>query len=94
MRTYYTYILASCSRRLYVGVTNDLYKRTWQHKFGTGPSFSRSYLINKLVYFEGTPYIRSAIAREKQLKAWPRWRKERLIEQHNAGWRDLSVDWF
>jgi putative endonuclease len=94
MRDYYVYIMASRSRRLYVGVTNELRRRVWQHKIGAISSFTRQYRITRLVYFEQTRDVRAAIAREKQLKRWTRVRKVQLIETHNSGWTDLSVDWF
>jgi putative endonuclease len=94
MQTYYVYILASLSRRLYVGVTNDLRRRVWEHKSGIIQGHTSDYRIIRLVYFEQTGDAATAITREKQLKRWPRWRKERLIEGQNAGWLDLSVDWF
>ena len=91
MRQYYVYIMASHSRRLYVGITNDLARRVAQHKRGEIEGFTRRYRIIRLVYFEQTGDVRAAIAREKQLKQWPRTRKERLIERGNAGWLDLAV---
>ena len=94
MREYSVYILASRSRVLYVGVTNDLRRRVWQHKRGFLPGFTSEYRVTQLVYFERTGNVRSAITREKQLKRCPRWRKERLIAEHNAGWLDLSADWY
>ena len=93
VRQYYVYILASLSRRLYVGVTNDLRRRVCEHKRADRVAFTARYRITNLVYFEQTTNVRAAIAREKQLKRWPRWRKERLIEAKNAGWIDLSVGW-
>ncbi len=91
MRQYYIYIMASLSRCLYVGITNDLRRRVWEHKTGALPGFTRKYRVTKLVYFEITSDPNAAIAREKQLKRWPRKRKYRLIEMHNAGWLDLPV---
>jgi putative endonuclease len=91
VRTYYVYILASHSRRVYVGATSDLRKRLWQHKTGVHPGHSRQYHITKLVYFEQTTDVRAALAREKQLKRWPRERKVRLIESANLGWFDLYI---
>ena len=93
MREYSVYIMASLSRRLYIGVTNDLGRRVGQHKRGALPGFTRKYRITNLVYSEHTSDIRAAIAREKQLKRWPRWRKEQLIEEHNPMWLDLSASW-
>jgi putative endonuclease len=88
------YILASQSRTLYVGVTNDLRRRIWEHKNGGVPGLTRRYRVRNLVYFEQTTAVHAAIAREKQLKRWPRWRKVRLIEVGNPAWLDLSAEWF
>jgi putative endonuclease len=94
MREYAVYIMASRSRRLYVGVTGDLRRRVAQHKAGAVPGFTSTYRMTNLVYFEQATDVRAAITREKQqLKRWPRRRKERLIEAHNVGWLDLSADW-
>jgi putative endonuclease len=89
-RDYHVYILASRSRRLYVGVTRDLRRRVWQHQRGLLPGFTRRYGITALVHAEHFSDARTAIAREKQLKRWPRWRKDRLIEASNPAWADLS----
>ena len=79
---------------LYTGVTSDLLTRIYQHKHGVHPSgFSRLYNAFKLVYFETTPSITTAIAREKQIKGWLRRRKIELIEAINPHWNDLSSDW-
>jgi putative endonuclease len=94
MRQFYVYLLASPSRCLYVGVTNDLLRRMHEHRTGAPCSFTGRHGVTRLVYFETTANISSAIAREKQLKRWPRWRKDRLIERENAGWIDLAADWF
>lgn len=94
MREYHVYILASLSRVLYVGVINDLRRRLWQHKQRVHDGFTQKYRVVTLVYFETTSDVRAAIAREKQLKRWPRWRKVRMIEAGNPEWRDLSFDWF
>lgn len=94
MSSYYVYILASVSYRLYIGMTNDLRRRVYQHKNKLIEGFATKYNINRLVYFEETSDVRSAIAREKQLKGWLRFRKYKLIESMNPQWRDLAVDWF
>ena len=91
--SYFVYILASRSRTLYVGVTNDLERRVSEHKFGVRPGFTKKYAVNRLVFFEETSDIEAAIAREKQLKGWLRRRKVELIEASNLGWKDLSEDW-
>src|SRR5262245_32624416 len=94
MRDFFVYIMSSDTRCLYIGVTSDLTKRVFEHKNGVMEGFTKRYRVAKLVYFEQTSEIHSAIAREKQLKAWPRWRKVRLIEATNWDWRDLAIDWF
>jgi putative endonuclease len=93
-RCCYVYILASRSRVLYTGVTNDLQRRVYQHKTGKLPGFTKHYSVTRLVYFEMTPDVRAAIAREKAIKAWTRERRIRLIESVNAPWLDLAADWF
>ena len=94
MREYYVYILANRSGTLYVGVTNDLERRVVEHKHKLIPGFSRRYHVDRLVYFEATPDVRAAIAREKQIKAWRREKKVALIESKNRDWKDLSAGWF
>jgi putative endonuclease len=94
VRQFHVYILASRSRRLYVGVTSDIVSRIHRHKHHVFPGFTAQYNIVRLVYFETTSNSVAAITREKQLKRWPRPRKIRLIELHNPDWRDLSNDWY
>src|SRR5436309_16030823 len=94
MRTYHVYIIASRSRVLYTGVTNDLARRVYEHNRGLTPGFTSRYHITRLVYFEEYGDIRDAIARRTQLKGWVRARKMRLIEQQNPRWRDLAEAWF
>jgi putative endonuclease len=93
MRTYYVYIMASRSRVLYVGVTNNLARRVSEHRTGSPGSFTSRYRVTCLVYFEEFRYILDAIAREKQLKGWRRSRKVDLIERRNPAWEDLSRGW-
>ena len=93
MRQFLVYLLASHSRRLYVGVTNDLLRRVTEHRQGLC-TFTARYHITRLVYFESTGNVRSAIEREKQLKGWLRRRKVELIEAANPFWEDLAEDWF
>jgi putative endonuclease len=91
---YYVYILSSWTRTLYVGVTNDLELRLAQHRDRTSSSgFTHRYRVDRLVYFECTPNVRAAIAREKQIKAWRRSKKVDLISANNPEWRDLSEQW-
>jgi putative endonuclease len=90
---YYTYIVASRSHTLYIGMTSDLMKRIWQHKEGVFEGFSKQYKCNRLVWFEGFAEVLDAIAREKQLKGWSRMKKIALIERENVAWADLSEGW-
>jgi putative endonuclease len=92
-RLFFVYILASKSRTLYIGVTNDLMRRVLEGKRKMIPGFTSRYNINRLVHFEETMDIESAIAREKQLKSWLRKKKIDLIESTNPDWKDLSEDW-
>jgi putative endonuclease len=92
-RHYDVYIMASLSRRLYVGVTNNIFRRAKEHKEGRVPGFTEKYRIHRLVYFESFQYVRSAIAREKEVKGWRRSKKVALIETRNPTWADLSESW-
>jgi putative endonuclease len=90
----YTYILSSKGKRLYIGVTTKLEQRISEHKQKLHPaSFSAKYNINQLVYYESFATIAPAIAREKELKGWLRYRKIAIIVSSNPEWRDLSADW-
>ena len=84
--------MASRSRVLYVGVTNDLVRRVSEHKRGLGGVTSR-YRVTRLVHREEFTHINDAIAREKALKGWRRSRKVALIEGSNPTWRDLAEGW-
>ena len=74
---------------LYVGVTNDIARRVWEHKTGVVEGFTKKHDVHLLVWYETYGDINDAIAREKQLKGWNRAWKIRLIEEHNSGWNDL-----
>ena len=91
MKPYWVYILSSRNRVLYVGVTNDLQRRIAQHKSRLVPGFSAKYKVDRLVYFEATGDVFSAIAREKQIKGWRRDKKTALIATTNPDWDDLSA---
>ena len=93
MHDYYVYILASKSRVLYIGVTNDLERRLFEHRQKLIPGFTSKYNVTHLVYFESSGNIRDAIAREKQLKGWRREKKIALIESLNPTWQELSATW-
>jgi putative endonuclease len=93
-KRYFVYIMASKSRRLYIGVTNNLERRVFEHKSKAVEGFTAQYNIDRLVYFADTGDVVAAIEREKQLKGWLRARKIVLIESENPFWKDLSQDWF
>jgi putative endonuclease len=81
------------SRTLYVGMTNDLFRRVTEHKEKSVPGFTSKYNINQLVYYEEYPDAYSAIEREKQIKGWLRSKKIQLIEENNPNWHDISAEW-
>ena len=90
-RQYYVYILASKRNGpLYIGMTNNLARRVWEHKQGLIKGFTQKYDVNRLVYSESFARARDAIEREKRLKKWNRAWKIQLIESVNPGWKDLS----
>ena len=88
--TYYVYIMASKRNgTLYIGVTNDLIRRVYEHKNNLVEGFTNKFRVHKLVYWEQSENVDSALQREKQLKKWNRQWKLALIEEHNANWQDL-----
>jgi len=93
MRTLFVYIMSNKKNgTLYTGVTNDLLRRVYEHKHKINEGFSSSYDLNKLVYFEEVEGSEAAIWREKNIKAWKRGWKKKLIEDMNPNWRDLYFD--
>jgi putative endonuclease len=92
-RCYCTYIVASRSRTIYIGVSGDLFSRVMQHRAGDVEGFTSQYRCSRLVWFERYVSPEAAIAREKQLKGWTRAKKIALIERENPTWEDLSADW-
>jgi putative endonuclease len=82
------------SGTLYVGVTNDIERRVWEHRFSTDASFTRRYKMDRLLYYEDYGNVTEAIDREKQLKGWLRRKKIELIREANPAWEDLASDWF
>ena len=88
---YYVYILTNATGvAIYVGVTNDLVRRMYEHRNQLDPdSYTAKYNIHKLVYYEYTGDVRAAIEREKQIKGWNRARKNKLVESRNPQWKDL-----
>ena len=91
---YYVYILSNWDDSvLYIGVTGNLPRRLYEHRNGLVDGFSKKYNVHKLVYYEHTGDVYSAISREKQLKKWRREKKNQLIETMNPQWCDLSLNW-
>ena len=91
-KNYYVYIMTNCKNTvLYIGVTNNLERRVYEHKNKLVEGFSKRYNLNKLVYFEYLQDIIVAIEREKQLKGWIRSKKISLIESVNPNWNDLAI---
>ena len=93
-KTYCVYILASRSRNLYTGVTNNLHRRLAEHREGRTAGFTSKYNICRLVHYEVFSDIRNAIAREKEIKALRREKKVSLIQRDNPTWHDLADEWF
>ena len=90
MKSYYVYILASKRNgTLYIGVTNDLVRRIYEHRNGLVEGFTKKYSVHMLVYYERCENIETAIQREKRLKVWHRNWKTRIIEEANPDWKDL-----
>lgn len=89
---YWVYVMSNASRTLYVGMTNDLVRRVWEHRQKSTPGFTATYNVTQLVYFEEAVHPQVAIAREKQLKGWRRSRKIELVSAANPNWRDLAED--
>ena len=94
MNSYYVYILTNWKGNvMYIGVTNDLTRRLYEHKHELVEGFTKRYHVHKLVYYEETNDVRAAIEREKQLKNWARAKKNALVETINPTWKDLSEEW-
>ena len=94
MKNYYVYIMGSKSGTLYIGVTNNIKKRVYEHKNHLVPGFTDKYDIDRLLYFETIRDSASAINREKQIKRWRHEKKVTLIDLLNPEWNDLSQDWY
>ena len=90
-KSYYVYLLTNWNHRvMYVGVTNDLKRRLYEHKNKMMEGFSEKYNLIKLVYFEETQDVHAAIIREKEIKKWRREKKNQLVNQINPEWQDLN----
>lgn len=92
--SFWVYIMASKTGTLYVGFTNELTWRIYEHKNDLVDGFTKKYQCHKLVYFEEHQYVLNAIEREKQIKKWRREKKEKLIKSYNSSWKDLAEDWY
>jgi putative endonuclease len=90
---YCVYFMASKSRVLYIGMTNNLGRRVFEHQHDMIDGFSKQYRCHRLVYFESFDDVRNAIDREKQLKRWNRAKKVFLIERMDPTWEDFSAEW-
>lgn len=91
---YYVYLLTNWNDRvMYVGVTNDLRRRLYEHRNKLVPGFTEKYKVHKLVYFEQTEDVRVALEREKEIKKWRREKKNQLVNRVNPRWKDLSLEW-
>jgi len=92
--SYSVYIIAGKSRVLYIGMTNNLERRVYEHKNDLVEGFSKKYRCHRLVYCELFDEVLKAIDREKQLKRWSRAKKIWLIERQNPAWEDLAAEWY
>ncbi len=91
---YYVYFLTNkVNTVLYVGITNNLQRRLYEHQNELADGFTKRYHAHKLIYFETTTDVKAAIEREKQIKSWSRKRKEALIATMNPKWEDLTKNW-
>jgi putative endonuclease len=90
---YYVYIMTNRSQTLYTGVTNDLQRCVYEHKNHLVAGFTSKYRVARLVYYEETSDVKTALAREKHIKGWVRAKKVALIESINPDWQDLSEQW-
>ena len=93
-RSYCVYMIASKSRVLYIGMTNNLERRVFEHKNNLIEGFTSEYRCHRLVYYESYDDVLNAIEREKQLKRWNRKKKVWLIERSNPTWEDLAAEWY
>ncbi len=89
---YFVYIMVNRNNKvMYVGMTNDLYRRVQEHKTGQRAGFTKNYHVDKLVYYETFQDVNLAIAREKEIKKWRREKKDKLVEKNNPNWNELRL---
>jgi len=94
-KSYYVYLITNQNNKvLYTGVTSNLERRIFEHKNKLVKGFTEKYNVNKLVYFEQTSDVYSALNREKEIKGWLRIKKNELVESKNSTWSDLSDNWY
>ncbi len=94
MKEYHVYIVTNQTNKvMYIGMTNDLERRIYEHKHSLIEGFTKKYKLNRLVYCESCADVTQAIAREKQLKGWLRAKKNELVQSINPNWSDLSQSW-
>lgn len=92
MNSYYVYILTNWNNKvMYVGMTNNLRRRMFEHKNSLLEGFTKKYKVHKLVYFEETSDVKAAIEREKKIKSWRCEKKNNLVKSVNPEWKDLAV---
>ena len=95
MPRFYVYLLTNHNNKvMYVGMTNDLKRRVYEHKTKQLSGFTEKYNLSKLAYFEETSDVHAAITREKEIKKWRREKKNQLVVPTNPEWKDLSEGWF
>jgi putative endonuclease len=93
-KKYYIYLLTNWNNRvMYIGVSNNLERRLYEHKNKLVKGFTEKYNVHRLVYYEETPDVRSALEREKEIKKWRRDKKDILVVSTNPTWKDLSEEW-
>ena len=93
-KSYWIYILTNWNDKvMYIGMTNNLERRVYEHKHKLVDGFTKKYNINKLVYYEQGADVHAAIAREKEIKKWRRDKKNQLVMTMNPEWKDLSLEW-
>jgi len=94
-RHYFVYLLTNWNNKvIYVGVTNNLLRRVYEHKNKLVEGFTKKYNLGKLVFFEETSDVVAALSREKEIKKWRREKKDNLVVSMNPDWQDLSAEWF
>ena len=95
MKNYYVYLLTNWNNKvMYVGMTNNLERRVYEHKNKLVNGFTKKYNVNKLVYFEESSDVNAVLSREKEIKKWRREKKDNLVLSSNPEWKDLSEEWY